>query len=44
MTNAYIKIIIEKIWGSQIFDFVSLKNLSPGQIWGAPTHKNIIEF
>ena len=26
------------------FDFVSLKNLAPGQFWGAPTHEDIINF
>ena len=25
-------------------DFLDLKNLSPGQCWGAPTHADIIEF
>ena len=29
---------------SQNFDFLGLKNLSPGQFWGAPTHANIIDF
>ena len=26
------------------FDFLSLKNLSPGQFWGARTHADITEF
>ena len=26
------------------FDLLSLKNLSPGQFWGAPTHADIIDF
>ena len=29
---------------SQNFDFLGLKNLLPGQFWGAPTHADIIEF
>ena len=29
---------------SQNFDFLALKNLLPGQFWGAPTHADIIEF
>ena len=29
---------------SQNFDFLGLKNLLPGQFWGAPTHTDIIEF
>ena len=29
---------------SQNFDFLGLKNLSPGQFWGAPAHAHIIEF
>ena len=44
MSNIYLKVIIEKGLGSQNFDFLSLKNLSPGQNWGAPTHEDIIEF
>ena len=26
---------------SQNFDFLGLKNLSPGQFWGAPTHAHM---
>ena len=44
MPNIYSKIALEKIWGSQIFDFVGLKHLSSGQSWGAPTHDDIIEY
>ena len=40
MSNTYLKVTIEKNWRSQNFDFLSLKNLSPG----APTHTDIIEF
>ena len=31
MSNIYLKVTIEKNWRSQNFDFLSLKNLSPGQ-------------
>ena len=31
MPNIYLKTTIEKNWRSQTFDFLSLKNLSPGQ-------------
>ena len=44
MSNIYLKDIIEKGLGSQNFDFLSLKNLSPGQFWKTPTHEDIIEF
>ena len=45
MSNIYLKITIEeKTWHSQNLDFLRLKNLSPGQFWGASTHENIIEF
>ena len=43
MSNIYLKATIEKIWASQDFDFLSLKNLLPGQFWKDPTHENIIE-
>ena len=42
MSNIYLKVIIQI--GSQNFDFLSLKNLSPGQFWKTPTHEDIIEF
>ena len=44
MSNICLKFTIEKNWRSQGFDFLSLKNLSPGQFWEAPTHEDIIEF
>ena len=45
MSNIYLKNTIEeKNWRSQNFDFLGLKNLSPGQLLGAPTHKDITEF
>ena len=44
MSNIHLKVTIEKNWGSRNFNFLSLKNLSPGQFWGAPTHEDIIEF
>ena len=44
-SNIYLKVTIEeKNWHSQNFDFLGLKNLSPGQFWGAQTHKDITEF
>ena len=37
--NFYLKVTIEeKNWRSQNFDFLGLKNVSPGQFWGAPTY------
>ena len=45
MSNIYLKATIEeKNWHRQNFNFLGLKNLSPCQFWGAPTHANIIEF
>ena len=38
MSNIYVKLVIKKIWGSQNFDFRSLKNSSPGHFLGVPTH------
>ena len=35
MSNIYLKLLLT---GSQNFDFLGLKNLSPGQIWGDPAH------
>ena len=40
MSNIYLKVTTETFF----FDFLILKNLSPGQVLGAPTHANIIEF
>ena len=44
MSNIYLKVIIEKSLGSQNFDFLSSKNLSPGQNLGTPTREDIIEL
>ena len=33
MSNIYLKVTIENNWRSQNFDFLSLKNLSPGQFF-----------
>ena len=45
MSNIYLKATtITKNWHFQNFDFPGLKILSQGQLWGAPTHKNIVEF
>ena len=41
MSNIYLKVTIDTFSN---FDFLGLKNLSPGQFWGAPTHADIIEF
>ena len=35
MSNIYLKVTIGKNWRSQNFDFLSLKNLSPGQFFGS---------
>ena len=35
MSNIYLKVTIEKNWRSQNFDFLSLRNLSPGQFLGS---------
>ena len=35
LSNIYIKVTIEKNWRSQNFDFLSLKNLSPGPFLGS---------
>ena len=45
MSNIFSKVTIEeKNWRSQNINFLGLKNLSPCQFWGAPTHEDIIEF
>ena len=44
MSNIYSKVHIEKNWRFQNFSFLSLKNLSLGQFFGAPTHADITEF
>ena len=43
MSNIYLNATIEKNWRSQNFDFLSLKNLSPSQFWGAPAHNDNFE-
>ena len=45
VSNIYSKVTIEeKNWRSQNFNFQGLKNLSPCQFWGAPSHEYIIAF
>ena len=45
MPGIYLKITIEeKNSRSQNFDFLDLRDLSPGQFYGAPTHEDIFEF
>ena len=44
MSNIYLKITTEKKWRSQNFDFLSFKNLTPGQILGSFNIADIIEF
>ena len=45
MSNIYLKVTIEeKNWRSQNFDFVDLKNMSPGQFWRVSTYEDIVEF
>ena len=45
MSNIYWKVTIDKKnVRSQNFKFLGLKNFSPCFCWGAPTHKDIIEF
>ena len=35
MSNIYLKVTIEKKWYSHNFNFLDLKNLSPGQFLGS---------
>ena len=35
MLNIHLKVIIEKKWRTQNFDFLSLKSSSPGQFLGS---------
>ena len=44
MSNICLKVTIEKKRHFQNFDFLSLKNSSPGQFFGAPTRADITEF
>ena len=41
MTNIYLKVIIEKNWRSQNFDFLSLKNCVSGSVFGEFQPKQI---
>ena len=41
MSNIYLKLLLRR---SQNFEFIDLKNLSPGPFWGASTHADITEF
>ena len=41
MLNIYLKVTLETFSKLQFHGF---KNLSPGQLWGAPTYADIIEF
>ena len=44
MSNIYLKVTIEKNWRSRNFDFVSLKNVSPGQFLGAQLTQISLNF
>ena len=45
MSNIYLNVTTEeKNWCSENFDFLGLKNLSPGQLWEASTHEDITKF
>ena len=44
MTDIYLNVTIEKNWRSQNIDFLSLKNPSPGQFWGAQTHADFTKL
>ena len=35
LSNIYLKVTMEKNWHSQMFNFLNLKNLSPGQFLGS---------
>ena len=43
MSDIYLKVTIET-YSKLGKRFSGLKNLSPGQFWGAPTHADIIKF
>ena len=43
MSDIYLKVTIET-YSKPGKRFSGLKNLSPGQFWGAPTHADIIKF
>ena len=45
--NIYLKVTAEKNWHSENFDFISLKNLLPGQCLGSSNSRRynwILEF
>ena len=44
MSNIYLKVNIEKNWCSQNFDFLNLKNLSPGHFSGAQLTQISLNF
>ena len=44
ISNIYWKLTTKKIWRSQNFGFLILKNLSPGQLLGSSNLRIIIEF
>ena len=45
ISNIHLSVTIEENWRPQNFDFLSLKNSSPGHfLGGASTHADIIEF
>ena len=44
ITDIYLNVTIEKNWRSQNIDFLSLKNPSPGQFWGAQTHADFTKL
>ena len=48
MSDINLNVTIKKNWRSQNFDFLSVKNLSPGQkveqFSPAPSHEDITEF
>ena len=44
ISNIYWKLTTKKIWRSQNFGFLSLKNLSPVQLLGSSNLRIIIEF
>ena len=44
MPNIHLKVIIEKNWDSQSFDFLSFKNSSPGYFLGSSNSPDIIKF
>ena len=41
MSNIYLKVIIEKEWRTQNFDFLSLESSSQGQFLGSSNSRNL---